>query len=108
MIHGLLDQILPGLSDEEDDPSPDARYVFSPGEPAQGTPSPGTCSALIVCSPGAASGFATGAFRLRAVPWRLELKGLERSYPPPPRPPKFFVVEGAEQAVAVALLDDQV
>merc|ERR1719433_1483433 len=109
MIHGLLDQLQPDASDEEDDDTPDVEFEFREGEASEAKSSmtPGKCRTLVVCGPGAATAFALGAFSLQPVPWRLDFargKGPARAFPPPPRPPRFHVPSGGG-ATAVAILD---
>mmetsp|Transcript_50005 Transcript_50005/g.149342 ORF Transcript_50005/g.149342 Transcript_50005/m.149342 type:complete len:274 (+) Transcript_50005:91-912(+) len=120
MIGGLLDQIQPEASDEEDDEQPEIEFVFeASGGPQEGVAGGGeavelsACRAVLVCSSGAATAFALSALVLQPVPWRLGFaKGCPtpRAFPPPPKPPRFFTVGGAAggAAVAVALLEAHV
>mmetsp|Transcript_115589 Transcript_115589/g.338127 ORF Transcript_115589/g.338127 Transcript_115589/m.338127 type:complete len:266 (-) Transcript_115589:82-879(-) len=110
MIGGLLDQIQPDASDEEDDDWQDVDFVLEaaggPQESAEDV-QPSSCRAVVVCSAGAATAFALGAFALRPVGWRLDFAKERplRAFPPPPKPPKFFVAGSGEKPVAVALLE---
>lgn len=110
MIHGFLDHIEPTVSDDEDDERPDAEFAFRSKE--DGEVQPQSCKAVLVCSPGAATAYAISAFSLTPVQWSLEVvkETLERTFPPPPRSPRFYVAcprgEGASRLqVAVALLE---
>lgn len=104
MIHGLLDQIQPGASDDEDDDRPDGSYVFSGVKPGGGL-DPESCRVLIICAPGAAAAFGL-CFASEALPWRLEAK--DRGSFPASKPPRFFQRAGCEAATAVAVLDGPV
>jgi hypothetical protein len=135
MIHGLLDSLEPNVSDDEDDEQPEPRFVLCvPSDPeagpegagggvaaairaamdsnaAEASVQPKACRGLVLCAPGAGTAYALSAFQLRPVSWTFEVvKGtLERTFPPPPRSPKFFVASGsgaADDPVAVAFLDN--
>lgn len=123
MIDGLLDQLQPGCSDEEDDLRPDAEFAlratgapqgqqgdFGKADGALGV-SPESCRSLIICGPGAGSAFALSAFSLQPLPWLLDIvesqAGL-RSGLSLPKPPRFFLVGGGAQEVVVALLEGPV
>eukprot|EP00418_Pyrodinium_bahamense_P022557 CAMPEP_0179150244 /NCGR_PEP_ID=MMETSP0796-20121207/72852_1 /TAXON_ID=73915 /ORGANISM="Pyrodinium bahamense, Strain pbaha01" /LENGTH=265 /DNA_ID=CAMNT_0020851193 /DNA_START=20 /DNA_END=817 /DNA_ORIENTATION=+ len=116
MIHGLLDQIQPDASDEEDDEQPETDFVFRAsgaahaGSEGGDAVDPTSCRAVVVCGPGAATTFALSALPLQPVPWLLALakEGTARTFPPPPKPPRFFVVSTGRQPVAVALLEGPV
>eukprot|EP00933_Yihiella_yeosuensis_P057569 TRINITY_DN5746_c0_g3_i1.p1 TRINITY_DN5746_c0_g3~~TRINITY_DN5746_c0_g3_i1.p1 ORF type:complete len:259 (+),score=25.26 TRINITY_DN5746_c0_g3_i1:66-842(+) len=105
MIHGLLDQIQPGASDDEDEEGTDLEFVLL------GTTerNPSSCKTLVICGPGAATAFALGAVSLQPqLPWQLKpAEDSESIFPPAPKSPKFFLVSEAEDVV-VALLDSLV
>jgi len=108
MIHGFLDSIEPTVSDDEDDERPHVEFVFRAKE--EGEVRPESCKAVLVCGPGAASAYALSAFTLTPVQWSIDIvkETLVRTFPPPPRSPKFYIVgSGAEgsSSVAVALLE---
>mmetsp|Transcript_74047 Transcript_74047/g.239391 ORF Transcript_74047/g.239391 Transcript_74047/m.239391 type:complete len:266 (+) Transcript_74047:71-868(+) len=112
MIHGLLDQIQPDASDEEDDEQPGANFVFQAnmeGDSA-GAVSPGDCCAVVVCCPGAASAFALSAFTLQPVPWLLDFAkdGPAPLTFPPCKPQRFHVSREGPKPAAVVLLDGPV
>lgn len=107
MIHGLLDQIEPGVSDEEDDETLPAEFVFT-GKDAEAAAS--RCRVLVICAAGAASAFALQAFSLSSVPWTMRIDeehGPRRAFPPPPKTPRFFLA-GQKEDVVVAFLDSPV
>jgi len=130
MIHDLMDQLLPPVSDDEDDDQPTLEFVFEavpapapkakPGsgyasdQPpvAAGVPAASRCRTLVVCPQGGATAFATAAFPLRPVPWSLRVKALPtRCLPKPPKPTAFFVPEAGSSEnmeVAFAMLDGPV
>eukprot|EP00913_Durusdinium_trenchii_P002336 g2158.t1 len=109
MIHGLLDQIQPCVSDDEDE-QPEIDFVFS-GDAAR-------CKTLVICGAGPASAFALQAFALQPLSWSLDpedklswrnepTEASARAFPPLPKSPKFFQVPASE-GVVVALLEAQV
>mmetsp|Transcript_34980 Transcript_34980/g.99507 ORF Transcript_34980/g.99507 Transcript_34980/m.99507 type:complete len:262 (+) Transcript_34980:111-896(+) len=107
MIHGILASMEPIVSDGEEDESDEVNFVFR--ENASGTAAAAArdCSVLIICGPGAASAYALSAFSLSKAPWTLDLENPGvRTFPPPPRTPRFFTIEGS--GAAVALLDQAV
>lgn len=114
MLESLLSQLQPEVSDEEDEEAlPAAEFIFELLEGVETTdsiPLPAACGSIVICSPGAATAFVKTAFSLRPAPWRLTLmKELERSFPPAPKPPCFFVAEGSGESVtAVVLLQNKV
>lgn len=136
MIHSLLDNMLPDASDEEEDERREPCFKLRTGEVADAPPTeakrdvasamawlekknlasagprPEACSALVICGPGAGTAYALSCFQLKPMPWVFEVvkDTLESPLPPPPRSPKFFVVDGAGAAalaapVAVAFLE---
>lgn len=110
MIHSFLDQIQPDASDEEDDERPEIQFTFGSKDASPGV-RPEACQALLVCGAGAATAYAISALALRPVPWTLEVvkETLLRTFPPPPRSPRFYVAgAGAAAPVAVALLEGPV
>jgi len=110
MIGGLLEDVIPDVSDDEEQGAPaPAPQLALESTAAAGAEAPGGCRAVVVCGAGAASAFAAGAFSLRPAPWRLAtVKEIERRFPPPPKPPRFFVADGAKGATAFVLLDGPV
>mmetsp|Transcript_63329 Transcript_63329/g.206572 ORF Transcript_63329/g.206572 Transcript_63329/m.206572 type:complete len:272 (+) Transcript_63329:131-946(+) len=115
MIHSFLETLVPVESDDDDDDSPDVEFAFSikASAPAgAGTAvTPEQCVALVVCGPGAAAAYASCALPLAPMPWALEVvkETLVRTFPPPPKSPRFFVGRGSGEAgegpVVVAVLD---
>lgn len=103
MIHGLLEQMQPVVSDDEDDDIPYTSFVFC--SQGGGDALPNSCKTVLICCPGAAAAYALTAFSLVPVQWSMEVdkETLLRAYPPPPRSPKFYVAAGG--SVAVAILD---
>merc|ERR1719203_1250869 len=96
MIHSLLDNILPDVSDDEEDEQPEPEFVFrrkgSTGHhvasavQADGAASairsaldevgdvqPEKCKALVLCGPGAGAAFALSTFPLKPVTWSMEV-----------------------------------
>lgn len=106
MIHGLLDQIQPGASDEEDDERDATEFCFV--SPANGSgPDPATFKVIVVCAPGAASAFGLSSLANRPLPWTLEAKKGEPVFPLPPKSPRFFACRDVDHA-ALAVLDTSV
>eukprot|EP00438_Fugacium_kawagutii_P008024 Skav209175 [mRNA] locus=scaffold1137:462861:463595:- [translate_table: standard] len=95
MIHGLLDQIQPSVSDDEDD-QPDVDFAFE-GDRSD-------CKTLVICGCGPASAFAGEVFALRPLAWTFKPQDSIRVFPPLPTSPKFCEVADAE-GVVVVLLD---
>uniref|UniRef100_A0A7S1WFC6 Proteasome assembly chaperone 1 n=1 Tax=Alexandrium catenella TaxID=2925 RepID=A0A7S1WFC6_ALECA len=105
MIGGLLDQIQPDASDEEDDEEPDIDFAFEANGAGEAASS---CRAVVVCNPGAATAFALGTLSLEPVAWKLDFVKERplRAFPPPPKPPRFYLARGSNGAtVAVAVLE---
>mmetsp|Transcript_456 Transcript_456/g.907 ORF Transcript_456/g.907 Transcript_456/m.907 type:complete len:242 (+) Transcript_456:3-728(+) len=95
MIHGLLDQIQPCVSDDEDD-QPDVEFTLSGYESSD-------YKTLVICGPGPASAFALQVFALRPLSWCLKPQDSARAFPPLPKSPKFFEVSDANGVVVVLL-----
>jgi len=121
MIHGLLDQLQPDASDEEDEDLPHATFSFANVNTTDNDQvtdvqageafAPSNCRALIVCGPGAATAYVRGAFpALVPVPWSLDHEQQMPSvrFPVPPKSPRFFVSHKGPEATAVAMLEGNV
>jgi len=122
MIHGLLDQLQPDASDDEDEDLPHATFSFTnvnvthndqevTGMRTGEAFAPSNCRLLFICGPGAATAYARGAFpALLPVPWSLDHEQEMPSvrFPVPPKSPRFFVSHKGPEAAAVAMLEGNV
>lgn len=124
MINGLLDQLVPDVSDDEDDDRPDTKFIFQASGDAQSaggaqqafSPPPrlpgqdAGSRALIVCGPGAASAFVLAALApLKPMPWRIDVVKEQAAgdipvFPQPPKSPTFYLAGSEKAPVVVAML----
>eukprot|EP00927_Polykrikos_kofoidii_P070672 TRINITY_DN67084_c0_g1_i1.p1 TRINITY_DN67084_c0_g1~~TRINITY_DN67084_c0_g1_i1.p1 ORF type:complete len:294 (+),score=51.91 TRINITY_DN67084_c0_g1_i1:71-883(+) len=117
MIHAYLDSLEAPVSDDEDEERPGVEFVLQNvgpvgGADSLGSPAPGECKTVVICSAGAAAAFVTSAFPLKSVPWSLEVKGEFASmFQKPPKSPRFFVLDfagGEEHPVGFVVLEEPV
>lgn len=108
MIHGLLDQMQPLVSDDEEDERAPLAFLFEDCESETATtPAREDIRILVICGGDAAAAFADVAFSLRPVPWsvRLDPGADAPMFPPPPSAPKISVLaeSGAVPAAFVLM-----